>query len=192
MGPMFGWQLGLLAGMGVVGALFARAYLASANREPGIWGRILGLATIVTRAARFHQPPEALWHAITDYENFPSWRSDLKSVTSLPPSAGRPRWREYKNEGDAPRPSWWVEIEEMVANEKLVARIAVPDVPFHGTWTYEIFPASTGSQLRITELVGFGPGIGRYPAYQPSTARTITKYLQDLGRKFGESVNVVR
>ena len=182
----------LVAVVGVVGALIARANFASANREPGRWGRILGLATIVTRAARFHQPPEALWQAITDYGNFPTWRRDLKSVTPLPPREGRPRWREYKNGGDAPRPSWWVEIEEMTPNEKLVTRIAVPDVPFHGTWTYEISRTSSGSHLRITERVGFGPGFGRYPAYRPSTARTITHYLLDLGGRFGEDVKVFK
>ncbi len=42
-------------------------------------------------------------------------------------------------------------VERSEAPRLLVLRIADPDLPFGGTWTYEISPAAHGSTLTITE-----------------------------------------
>ncbi len=38
-----------------------------------------------------------------------------------------------------------------IAEQKLVTRIADKDLPFGGTWTYEIAPDNRGTTLTITE-----------------------------------------
>jgi hypothetical protein len=56
-------------------------------------GAFLPSQHISTRAARFHQPPNAIWQAITDYEKFPVWRKDVLRVEALPEVNGKPSWR---------------------------------------------------------------------------------------------------
>lgn len=96
--------------------------------------------------ATFNAPPEAVWELITNVEAFPSWRSDVKTVQRLPDREGRTVWVE---EGSSGRITLAVEKSE--APRLLVLRIADPDLPFGGTWTYEIAPAANGSTLAIIE-----------------------------------------
>jgi uncharacterized protein YndB with AHSA1/START domain len=98
------------------------------------------------RQATLNAPPEAVWDLMTDVEAFPSWRSDIKKVQRLPDRDGRPAWVE---EGSSGRLTLAVERSE--APRLLVLRIADPDLPFGGTWTYEVSPAAGGTTLKITE-----------------------------------------
>jgi uncharacterized protein YndB with AHSA1/START domain len=100
----------------------------------------------VTRKGSFNAPPESVWAAITDVDAFPSWRSDVKKVQRLPDREGRKAWIE---EGSSGRITLAVDRSE--APRLLVLRIADRDLPFGGTWTYEVAPAPGGSTLTITE-----------------------------------------
>jgi len=99
-----------------------------------------------SRQAALQASPEMVWALITTVEAFPSWRGDVKAVERLPDRDGRTVWVE---EGSNGRLTFAVERAE--APRLLVTRIADPDLPFGGTWTYEISPTATGSTLRITE-----------------------------------------
>jgi len=57
-------------------------------------GAFLPQQHISTCAARFQQPPTAIWQAITEYEKFPAWRKDVLRVETLPEVDGKPVWRE--------------------------------------------------------------------------------------------------
>ena len=117
---------------------------------------IVALAALIgSRLPRSHQAsreqtlaasPEAIWTAITDVEAFPSWRKDIKNAHRLPDRDGRPAWVE---EGRSGRMT--LAVERMEAPRLLVVRISDPDLPFGGTWTYEIIPVADGVRLRITE-----------------------------------------
>jgi len=98
------------------------------------------------RQATFKAPPETVWDLITNVEAFPSWRSDVKTVRRLPDRDGRPVWVEDGSNGPIT-----LAVERSEAPRLLVLRIADPDLPFGGTWTYEISPAAAGSTLTITE-----------------------------------------
>lgn len=91
-------------------------------------------------------PPEAVWMTITDVEAFPSWRADVKRVQRLPDREGRPAWIEEGRSGKIT-----LAVERLEPPRLLVGRIADPELPFGGTWTYEITPVPGGSRLRITE-----------------------------------------
>jgi uncharacterized protein YndB with AHSA1/START domain len=117
---------------------------------------IVALAALIgSRLPRSHQAsreqtlaasPEAIWTAITDVEAFPSWRKDIKNVHRLPDHDGRPGWVEEGRSGKME-----LAVERMEAPRLLVVRIVDPDLPFGGTWTYEITPAAGGARLSITE-----------------------------------------
>jgi uncharacterized protein YndB with AHSA1/START domain len=99
-----------------------------------------------TRQATLLASPEAVWTLITDVEAFPSWRSDVKKVERLPDRGGRAVWVE---EGSGGRVTF--AVDESVAPRRLVVRIADRNLPFGGSWTYDIAPAAGGASLTITE-----------------------------------------
>ncbi len=70
---------------------------------------------------------------ITDVERYPDWRKDVERVEVL--SRTPLKWREYAD-GDVIT----FEMVEMVPSAKVVSLIADPDLPFGGTWTYELRP----------------------------------------------------
>jgi len=55
--------------------------------------------------------------------------------------------KDYYSRGDAIT----FEVIESIAEQKLVTRIADKNLPFGGTWTYEIAPDNRGTTLTITE-----------------------------------------
>jgi len=151
-------------------------------------GAFLPQQHISTCAARFQQPPTAIWQAITEYEKFPAWRKDVLRVETLPEVDGKPVWRELDRHGG----SIPFRVMVMVPPRVLVTRIADPKLPFGGTWTYEISSqADGGSLLRITEDGEIYNPIFRFAArFVIGYSRTQEQYLQALGTKFGQSVTI--
>jgi len=111
-----------------------------------IVGWSLPVKHTASRRATFATPPDAVWKVLTDVDAYPQWRSDLKKVERLPDRDGRTAWTE---EGTNGRITFVVERSE--APRVLVTRIADPNLPFGGSWTYEIAPSAGGSTLTITE-----------------------------------------
>jgi uncharacterized protein YndB with AHSA1/START domain len=141
----------------------------------------------VTRSARFQQPPQAIWAAMTNYQEFPSWRSNVKRVESIPSSNQLQAWREFDSHGGS-LPMQTVETD---APRKLVTEIADPKLPFGGTWTTVIMPAEGGSEVRITEDGEVRNPIFRFMSrFVLGLTTTMDTYLRDLGKKFGEDVQV--
>jgi hypothetical protein len=148
-------------------------------------GALLPKQHHASRSARFHEQPEAIWAAITNYREFPAWRSNVKSVEPVESKNALPAWREIDSHGGS-LPMQTIEAD---SQRRLVTEIADPSLPFGGTWTIEIAPARDGSAVRITE-----DGEVRNPLFRfmsrfvfGQTAGMNT-YLTDLGKKFGEKI----
>jgi hypothetical protein len=145
-------------------------------------GYLLPKEHTVTREARFHQTPHAVWETITDFEAMPTWRQGLKSIKRLPDKNGLPVWVETLDSGIIP-------LETMASQppSKLVVRIADPQLPFGGTWTYEITTLPSGSSLRIREDGEIHNLLFRFLArFVFGYNATIDTYLKSLAKKFGE------
>jgi hypothetical protein len=145
-------------------------------------GYLLPKQHTVTREARFHQPPEVIWKTITDIDAMPVWRQGLKGVKHLPDQNGLPAWVETLDSGIIPL--------ETVASQrpsKLVVRIADPKLPFGGTWTYEITPLPSGSNLLIREDGEIYNPVFRFlTRFLFGYSGTIETYLKSMAIKFGE------
>ena len=151
-----------------------------------VWavGNTLPKEHVASRKARYKQPPEAIWAAITNVEGMPAWRTDLKSIQRLPDKNGKPAWVEAMDMGEVP-----LEVEEFTAPRRLVTRIAGADLPFGGTWTFEIERVEGGATLTITERGEIYPALFRFMArYIFGYTSTMETYLKNLGKKFGEEV----
>jgi len=86
-----------------------------------------------TRTALFNRKPSELYAVIHDFAAMPSWRSSLPGVELLPPRDGHACFREMSRH----RPVTYIVLEDR-APEKMVTQIADEELPFGGTWTYEM------------------------------------------------------
>jgi hypothetical protein len=107
-------------------------------------GYALPQGHIATVEALVSAPPERVFARISDPATYREWRKDLTNVEVL--NAQPLTWRETTG-----RDTITFEVVERRAPERLVVRIADPDLPFGGTWTYELQPEGTGTKLVITE-----------------------------------------
>jgi hypothetical protein len=170
VGIVLGVLVGLVAVVWIIGALLPKGHVA-------------------TRMARYKQPPEKVWEAITNVEGMKAWRSELKGVERMPGKNGKPAWVEdMGNFGKMP-----LEVEVLEPPRRLVTRIASTELPFGGTWTFEIAPAEEGATLRITETGEiYSPFFRFMSRFIFGYTSTLETYLKDLGRKFGEDVTPVK
>ena len=170
------WVLYLLAGLAGLILLLAIA------------GSLLPKGLSATRRATYRQPAAAVWSAITDIDRFPTWRSDLSSVERLPDREGRPVWREKGRNG-----AMTLEQVEASPPRRFVGRIADKNLPFGGTWTYELTETAGSTTLAITEDGEVYNPIFRFLArFVFGHSATMEKYLRDLGKKFGESTTLTQ
>ena len=125
--------------------LIAIAVFAGLIALMAMMGAALPKAHVVSRSAQFQARPDLIWEAITNVEAYPEWRAGVTKVEVLPDHPKK-RWREVTSHG-----AITFEIAESAPPHHLVTRIADPTLPFGGSWTYQIAPASAGSTLTITE-----------------------------------------
>jgi uncharacterized protein YndB with AHSA1/START domain len=150
-------------------------------------GALLPQNHIATRAARFHQPPDTIWAAITDVSAFPGWRPGVKRVERPADRNGLPAWREVDNHGQEIA----LEVVGWAPPQKLVVRIADPKLPFGGTWMYDVRSVEGGSELRITENGEvYNPVFRFLSRFVFGYHGTVEAYLRALGKKFGETVQL--
>src|SRR5262245_30172339 len=110
-----------------------------------IVGWLLPVQHQVSRSVQLHAPIEAVWLLITDFQKAPSWRSDIKSVERVATPTGV-LWKEVAADGEV------ITYETTVVHEgrKLVRRIVGPDLPFGGSWTFELAPDQSGNGCALT------------------------------------------
>jgi hypothetical protein len=109
-------------------------------------GAMLPKAHTASRTVRIATPPEALYAVLSDVDRYQSWRPDVKSLQRLADRDGKPAWIEDAGGMKIP-----LHFERMERPSLLVSRIDGSDLPFGGSWTYQIAPAPGGSDLTITE-----------------------------------------
>ena len=128
--------------------------------------------------------PDAVWAAISNHAEDPTWRSDVAATLRLADAHGHAVWQDQFKNGQ--RMSY--ETVESIPNQKLVRLIVDSGGPFGGTWTYSLHPEGAGTRITITEdgwvsnpiFKVVGKFIIGYHA-------TMENYLKHLSAKFGES-----
>lgn len=139
-------------------------------------------------AARADVPaePPVVFEAIVSYERHPDWRPSVDSVRALDRPDGDPGWVEFGSAGPLP-----MELTESRSPEHIVTTIAPGDLPFGGTWTYDLEPTETGTRVTITERGEVYHPIFRFVSrFLIGHHATMTTFLEDLGRHFGQESTV--
>ena len=162
--------------------LVALGILAGCAALVTIIGALLPRAHVASRTLRVRRTPAEVWALITGIAAFPTWRSGVTHVDTLPDRNGRPAWVEHTSTGDIP-----LETIDAQPPQRLVLRIADPTLPFGGTWTYLVQPQPDGASLTITEDGFVSNVIFRFMSRLVlGHHATIDVYLKNVAAKFGE------
>jgi uncharacterized protein YndB with AHSA1/START domain len=128
------WMIWIVVGIAVIAVLVV------------IVGYSLPKAHSVTRATTVPLAPDAVYTLLTEVDQYPRWRPGVKWLQRHADRDGRPAWTEEASGMKIP-----LHFERMERPSLLVTRIADPELPFGGTWTYRIAPVAGGSMVTITE-----------------------------------------
>jgi uncharacterized protein YndB with AHSA1/START domain len=140
-----------------------------------------GHVAAVTR--HYDVQPNVVWSLITNRERFPEGRSDLRSVQMLGDVNGKQRWKE-QTKHDAVT----MEITEADSGRRLVTRIADENLPFGGTWTFDLKPDGNGTSLTITERGEVYNPIFRFVSrFVMGHTATMKTYQEDAARALARS-----
>jgi uncharacterized protein YndB with AHSA1/START domain len=152
---------------------------------------------VAARTVRVRQTPEQVFAIISDVEKMPAWRADVTRVEILPFDDGRMMFREHGSDAVTYR------VETSEPPRRRVVRIADANLPYGGTWTYDVMPVAAApaapaataenagplTQITITERGEVYNPIFRFMSrFVFSHHATIDAYLIALGKKVGESV----
>lgn len=132
----------------VVGRWSIRAavFLAVLLLTMAAFGWMLPVGHVASGSAVIGAPAEVVFARVADVPAYPSWWSEVSRVEPLTPVDGRARYREHMRTGAVV-----FEVVERVPPVRFVSRIADPEQPFGGTWTFELAPADGGTRVTITE-----------------------------------------
>jgi uncharacterized protein YndB with AHSA1/START domain len=147
-------------------------------------GYVLPTSHVASASARFAASPDSIWASLTDVPVFPTWRPGLLRVEVLPDENGQRGWREFgKHEAVTYR------VTESVPPRRLVTRIADQNLPYGGSWTYDLTPDGSGTRLTITENGEVYNPIFRFVSrFIMGYTATMESVLRALGSKHGETV----
>ncbi len=161
-------------------ALYATAAMLALAIVITIIGYALPQDHVAFVQASVPMPPAAVFAKISDVGRFPEWRPDVQEVEILSPSPLT--WRE-RSGGDLIT----YEVVESRPHERLVVRIADANLPFGGTWTYELHPDGTGTRVAITERGQVYNPIFRFMSrFVFGHTATMDEVLKALGRGASE------
>lgn len=139
--------------------LFAVAALALIVAIVAVVGAMLPRDHVASRTLTVRKPPEAVWALVSN----PAFAKDATGQ-------------------DLP-----VETIESVPPKRLVTRIADPNQPFGGTWTFAIAPTANGSALTITEAGWVSNVIFRFVSrFLMGHHATMDTYLKNVAKRLDE------
>jgi uncharacterized membrane protein len=119
-------------------------------------GWLLPEQHVVSRSVTLAASPEQVWQLISDVQDQPKWRKELKSVTMLPdyqPPNQPPQqhWEEHAGMGTIPYVATVSDPphhrEVRIEGKDMGGR----DLGFGGTWTFDLHGSATSTKLSITE-----------------------------------------
>jgi hypothetical protein len=145
-------------------------------------GYSLPVAHEAWQSSSSRRPTAEVFAVITDYARYPEWRTGVARVEVEGPSGVGQLIREHMDGDVIP-----FRIETFEPPSRIVARIADPDLPFGGTWTFEITPSDAGSDIVLTEHGEIYNPVFRFMArFVFGYESTIEQYLADLRKKLGD------
>lgn len=110
-------------------------------------GLALPVAHVAAVTRHLAQPSDEVYRRVATVEDYPRWWPDIQRIEILARAPdGRPTFRQHASDGTIV-----MEVVEQQPPRRFVTRIADPEQPFGGTWTFDLVPQGATTQLTITE-----------------------------------------
>ena len=123
------------------------ALLTAALAVVWVVGLLLPAGHIATGTRVLARPAEDIYRLVSEVEDYPRWWSDVARIELMArDDAGRLTFRQHGSDGPIV-----MQVVEQQPPSRFVTRIADPEQPFGGTWTFDIAPEGTSTRLTITE-----------------------------------------
>jgi hypothetical protein len=147
-------------------------------------GSLLPKRHAVSRSASYQATPGQLFRLIAGPQN---WRPDVLHCEAIPDTNGRELTRETTRDGS----TIIYETLDRVPDRSMKRRIATPNLPYSGTWTYSLEPSNESTIVRITENGEVYNPIFRFMSrFVLGQTRTMDAYLHALGKTTGQEVKI--
>lgn len=133
---------------------------------------------VAIRSRTYGATTDQVWNAVRDVGNYAAWREDMIDSELVHGTGDAPlvQWREISTGGTV---TFGI-IEESPPTH-MVARVLDDDLPWGGTWTWEVAPAADGARLTITENGFVGNPVFRFiGTHFIGFEKTIDSYLRAL------------
>lgn len=135
-----------------------------------------------------HQPPDAVWAAVTDYNKHPTSGAMRKSTQALPDVNGLPAWME--DMGDTR-----LRIETREASPPSFVRRYLRDetVSMDGFWEIRIQPVEGGSRITASSELHVRPGTWHAPIFRvimsltSAVRQSLENYWTGIAASFSET-----
>ena len=127
--------------------------------------------------------PERVYQEIATPTEYPRWRSGVQKVEMLPEVDRMQRFKEYAL-GDEVT----YLVEENVPGRRFVTTIDEEDLPYGGSWVYEMTPSPRGTKLRITEEGEvYNPFFRFVSRFVIGHTRSLEKFHSDLEKRLASA-----
>ncbi|TGK33369.1 polyketide cyclase [Leptospira gomenensis] len=157
----------LIYGVGFVVALVLVVY--------GI-GSVLPVEHTSSLEKTFPVPAKTVYALIRNVREYPSWRSNLKSIEEISSVS----WKETDSNRETTTYSFVRDEKDRLLESKIMDE----DKPFGGSWTFELIPVDGGVKLEITENGRvFSPIFRFFSKYVFGHTATIRAYLEQVDRR---------
>jgi hypothetical protein len=145
-------------------------------------GSLLPRRHVVSRSASYRAKPDQLFRLIAGPQN---WRSDVVHCEAVPDANGRELMRETTRDGN----TVLYETLDRVHDRSMKRRIATPNLPYSGSWTYSLQPSGELTVVRITEDGEVYNPVFRFMSrFVFGYTHTMDAYLRALGKTTGQDV----
>jgi len=146
-------------------------------------GALLPKRHLVTRTARFKANPEKLFALIAGNQD---WRPDVKNCEMIT-DGGKEFQRETSKRGE----TILYELEESRPPLAIQRRIATENLPYGGSWSFELEPEDGETRVRITEDGEvYNPFFRFVSRFVIGQTATLDAYLAAMGKAVGENVKI--
>jgi Polyketide cyclase / dehydrase and lipid transport len=147
-----------------------------------VTGALLPKRHVSSRIARFHASPQQLFALIAGPQN---WRPDVAECEDIQDGSGRHLQRETNRRHE----TITYELLAVEPPRSIQRRIATPNLPYSGSWTFVLTPAANGTTVRITEDGEvYNPVFRFVTRFILGETATIDAYLRALGKATGQDV----
>ena len=149
-----------------------------------ITGLLLPKAHTVSRAAAYHATPDKLFALIDGPQN---WRPEVIGYEVVPDASGRALTQETTRNGETVT----YELLDRKPPESIKRRVATPNLPYSGAWSYSLQPHAGGTIVRITENGEVYNPVFRFVSrFILGHTSTMDAYLRALGKATGQQVQI--